>query len=167
MIVRAKLNNYRMSARKTRLVVNLVRGKKVEEALVTLRFVNKKVTEAISSLINSAIANAKNTYNLNSKDLIIKEIFVDEAVTYKRWMPRAMGRATPIRKRGCNITIGLATEEEKKDEKKEVKKVVKKVVKKTVEKKEAKKVVKKAVKKAVKKVVKKTAPDKAVKTDNK
>ena len=158
MIVRAKLNNYRMSARKTRLVVNLVRGKKVEEALVTLRFVNKKATDAISSLINSAIANAKNTYNLDSKDLIIKEIFVDEAVTYKRWKPRAMGRATPIRKRGCNITIGLATEEAKGEAKKEVKKEVKKVAKKTV---------KKVVKKTVKKAVKKTAPEKAVKTDNK
>lgn len=165
MIVRAKLNNYRMSARKTRLVVNLVRGKKVEEALVTLRFVNKKATDAISSLINSAIANAKNTYNLDSKDLIIKEIFVDEAVTYKRWKPRAMGRATPIRKRGCNITIGLATEEVKKEAKKE-KKVVKKEVKK-VAKKAVKKVVKKTVKTAAKKTVKKAAPDKVVKTDNK
>jgi len=152
MIVRAKLNNYRMSARKTRLVVDLVRGKKVEEALVTLQFVNKKATDAISSLINSAIANAKHNYNLDPKDLIIKEIFVDEAVTYKRWMPRAMGRATPVRKRGCNISISLTSDNEIKKEKK----VSKKVVKKKVE---------KEVKKVVKKVVKKATPKKAVKTE--
>src|SRR6056297_291669 len=107
MIVRAKLNNYRMSARKVRLVADLVRGKKVDEAITLLSFTNKKAASAIIKLIKSGIANAKNNYNLPEKDLFIKEIKVDESVTYKRWMPRAMGRATPIRKRGSNISLSL------------------------------------------------------------
>lgn len=153
MIVRAKLKNYRMSARKVRLVANLVRGKRADKALTTLAFTNKQAAPVLAKLVKSAMANAKNNYNLEDKDLVVKEITVDEAVTFKRWMPRAMGRATPIRKRGSHISVGLANEEvkEKKAEKKETKKV---------EKKEVKKVVKKAV-------AKKTTAKKTVKAESK
>ena len=149
MIVRAKLNNYRMSSRKVRLVANLVRGKKTEDALVLLAFTKKQAAPVIATLIKSALANAKNNYNLENKDLVIKEITVDEAVTYKRWMPRAMGRATPIRKRGAHIAIALAIAEAK--EEKKVVKAKKKAVKKVA--------VKKVVAKKV--VAKKTVSEKA------
>lgn len=151
MIVRAKLKNYRMSPRKVRLVANLVRGKKADAALITLAFTNKQAAPVIAKLVKSALANAKNNYNLNDKDLVVKEITVDEAVTYKRWMPRAMGRATPIRKRGSHISVGLASAEEK---------VEKKAVK--TEKKE---IVKVAPKKKV--AAKKTTAKKTVKAESK
>lgn len=163
MIVRVKLNNYRMSARKVRLVADLVRGKKVDEAITLLSFTNKKVASAIIKLIKSGIANVKNNYNLPEKGLFIKEIKVDESVTYKRWMPRAMGRATPIRKRGSNISLSLGILESstKKDEKKKV------VSKKTKKTKSGKKSKEEKKSKAKKKVVKKVTKAKKGKSKNK
>ncbi len=107
MEIKAQVKHLRTSARKTRLVVNLVRGMQVEKALDQLKFVNKKVTRDVAKLINSAIANAENTYELSRDNLFIKEIRVDEGATLKRWMPRAHGRATPIRKRTSHINVIL------------------------------------------------------------
>jgi len=107
MEIKANVKHLRTSARKTRLVVNLVRGMQVEKALDQLKFVNKKVTKSVAKLINSAIANATNTYDLSKDNLFIKEIRVDEGATLKRWMPRAHGRATPIRKRTSHIKLVL------------------------------------------------------------
>jgi len=111
-----------MSPRKARLVIDIVRRMPVEAALDQLRFINKKATEPIAKLINSAIANAINTYNLEKSNLYIKEIRSDEGVMLKRWMPRAHGRATSIRKRGCHLNLVLA---EIKESGKKEKKVVK------------------------------------------
>lgn len=96
-----------MSPRKVRLVIDVVRGAKVNDALNQLKFVNKRATEVVEKLIKSAIANAVNTYELEQDNLFVKEIRVDEGATMKRWMPRARGRATPVRKRTSHIMLTL------------------------------------------------------------
>lgn len=111
-----------MSPRKIRLVIDVVRKMPVEKALDQLRFVNKLAAESVVKLIKSAIANAENTYNLERDNLYIKEIRSDEGVMLKRWMPRAHGRATSIRKRGCHVSLILG---EIKESGKKEKKVVK------------------------------------------
>lgn len=107
MEVRAKAKNIRTSSRKAKLVADLIRGMKVDNAISQLKFVNKKVTNPFMKLLRSAIANAVNNYELEEGNLYIKEIRVDEGRTLKRWMPRARGRATPLRKRSCHIQILL------------------------------------------------------------
>lgn len=107
MEIKAKLQNISVSPRKARLVVDIIRGLKIEDALNQLDFVNKKVTLAIKKLLESAIANALNNFSLEKDNLFVKEIRVDEGRTLKRWMPRARGRATPIRKRTSHITLIL------------------------------------------------------------
>jgi large subunit ribosomal protein L22 len=122
MEIKANLKHLRMSAQKTRLVADVVRKMPVEKALDQLKFINKLVAKPIATLINSAVANAENTYSLERNNLYIKEIKVDEGLTLKRWMPRAHGRATTIRKRGCHINLVLAEiKESGKAKKKEVK----------------------------------------------
>lgn len=108
MEVKASLNHLRMSPRKIRLVIDVVRKMPVETALDQLKFVNKLAAEPVAKLIRSAIANGENTYSLERDNLYIKEIRSDEGVTLKRWMPRAHGRATSIRKRGCHLSLVLA-----------------------------------------------------------
>jgi large subunit ribosomal protein L22 len=134
MIIKATLNNCRMAPRKVRLIADLIRGKKASDALAILHFANKQAALPVAKLIKAAMADAKHNYNLDDKDFVVREIFVNEGLTYKRWMPRAMGRATPIRKRGSNVVVGLepiavkevsATAEGKSEEKVEVKKEVK------------------------------------------
>jgi len=107
MEVKASLKHLRMSAQKVRLVIDVVRKLPVETALNQLKFMNKKAALPIVKLIKSAIANAENTYNLEKSNLMISEIRADEAVTMKRWMPKAHGRATVIRKRGSHVILVL------------------------------------------------------------
>ena len=107
MEIKAKAKYIKVSSRKTRLVVDVIRGLEVQKALEQLRFINKKVTEPITKLVNSVVANAENNFELEKDNLFIKEIRVDEGPTLKRWKPRARGRATPIRKRTCHIGIIL------------------------------------------------------------
>lgn len=116
MQVSAKLKNLRVSQRKTRLVADLVRGKDVATAKVQLQFSTKKTSENILCLLNSAIANAKNNFNLDENNLFIEKIVVEEGPTLKRWRPRAMGRASAIKKRTCSVilTLGELKETEKK-----------------------------------------------------
>jgi len=104
----AKAKFIRISPRKVRLVVDTVRGLKIEEALDKLKLINKAATKPVSKLINSAAANAEHNFELEKDNLYIKEIRVDEGPTLKRWMPRAHGRATPIRKRSSHINLILA-----------------------------------------------------------
>jgi large subunit ribosomal protein L22 len=122
MEVKASLKHLRMSPRKARLVIDVIRKMPVDTALDQLRFINKLAASPIAKLIKSGIANAVNTYSLSSDNLYIKEIRSDEGVMLKRWMPRAHGRATSIRKRGCHISLVLA---EIKESGKAEKKVVK------------------------------------------
>lgn len=122
MEVKASLKNLRMSPRKVRLVIDVIRKMSVSEALDQLKFVNKLAAEPIAKLIKSAVANAENTYSLDKNNLFIKEIRSDEGIMLKRWMPRAHGRATSLRKRGCHLTLTLG---EIKDSGPKEKKVVK------------------------------------------
>ncbi len=107
MEVKAKAKDIRISPRKVRLVVDLVRGKRVDQALDQLRFLPKKASHPVAKVIDSAIANAFNNYDLKKDNLYIREIRVDEGRTLRRWTPRAYGRATPIRKRTSHIVLTL------------------------------------------------------------
>lgn len=113
-MITASLNNYRQSPRKVRLVANLIKGKKVDEALNMLGQVTKRASNPIASLVLSAIANAKNNFNIEKDNLIIKEMRVDGGVVLKRSMPRARGSAFPIKKRTSHIYLELAPKVEKK-----------------------------------------------------
>lgn len=139
MISNAKLRYLRISPRKVRMVANLIRGKKVEEAQVILNFARKKATPAILKLLEQAIANAKDKQaDIKEGDLYISEIFVDEGPSYKRTLPRSRGKADIIQKRSSHITITIDNISNKK--KKGAKKITKPVkVEKIKDKKESKK----------------------------
>jgi len=107
MQVQAKLNYLRMSPKKLRLIADIIRGMKVEAALTQLAFVNKLATRPMIKLLNSAISNAVNNFNLKQDNLYIKEIKVDMAGMLKRWQYKAHGRATPFRKRNAHILLVL------------------------------------------------------------
>lgn len=107
MQVVASLNNLRMSPRKVRLVTNLVKGFGANQAKSQLKFANKKAAGIVLKLIDSGLANAKNNFNLAEDNLYIEDLRVESGPSLKRWMPRAMGRATPILKRTCNINLIL------------------------------------------------------------
>jgi len=107
MDVKAKAKYIRMSPRKVRLVVNLVKNLKVNQALDQLKFINKKAAEPVEKLLKSAIANAEHNFNLQQNNLVIKKFTVDEGPTLHRFMPRAHGRATPIRKKDCHLNLVL------------------------------------------------------------
>jgi len=107
MEVKAIAKHIRISPRKVRLVAGLVRGMEAVKALDQLKFINKQAAGPIGKLLNSVIANATNNFELEKNNLYIKEIKVDEGATLKRWMPKARGRATPIRKRTSHITVIL------------------------------------------------------------
>ena len=112
-MITASLKNYRQSPRKVRSVANLVRGKSVEEALNTLNFLSKKAADPLYGLLLSAIANAKNNFNIEKEALVIKELRVDAGYILKRRMPRARGSAFPINKRTSHVLLVLAPKEEK------------------------------------------------------
>ena len=104
----AKLKALRMSPRKARYVADLVRGKSVDKALDALKFTNRAASLPIRKLIESAVANAENNQGLDIDILMIKEIRVDVGPTLKRFRPRAQGRAFPVRKRTCHVSVVLA-----------------------------------------------------------
>jgi large subunit ribosomal protein L22 len=94
-----------MSPRKVRLVVDLIRGKKIEDALTTLQFCKKHAALPVKKLLESAIANAVHNHMALRESLIVEAAFVNEGSSLKRWAPKAMGRATRILKRNSHITI--------------------------------------------------------------
>lgn len=103
----AKLKNLRVAPRKSRLVVDMIRGARVADALVQLQHSKKHVAVSVKKLLESAVANATHNHNMDLSSLVVKVAFVDEGKTLYRWMPRAMGRATPLRKRTSHITLVL------------------------------------------------------------
>jgi large subunit ribosomal protein L22 len=105
--MRAKLRFLRVSARKTRLVADLVRGKGVAEAINILTFTRRAASEPLRKLIESAISNAESS-QANVDGLFVQTITVDEGPTMRRFRPRAMGRATRINKRTSHINVVLA-----------------------------------------------------------
>jgi large subunit ribosomal protein L22 len=130
MAVTAKLSYLRIAPRKVRLVADLIRGKKVSQALNLLEFLPKKSSLPILKLLKQAIANAKNNFQMDESNLYISKILVDEGPKLKRWMPRARGEAHEIQKRTSHITLFLEEIEKK------PKKRVQPSIKKEVEKKE-------------------------------
>jgi ribosomal protein L22 len=110
-VVRARAKYVRTSARKARLVCDHIRGKDVAEARAILTHTNRAVAEAWSKLLESAVANAAENHSLDDEDLRIAFVAADEGPTLKRFRPRAMGRATKIRKRTSHLSIGLEPKE--------------------------------------------------------
>ena len=107
MEARAVSKYLRVSPQKTRLVADMVRGKKVDEALILLRFTPKKSGRLITKVLRSAMANAENTKTVDLEKLYIKTIKIDQGPRLKRFRPRAMGRATKIIKPSSHITVVL------------------------------------------------------------
>ena len=105
MDTQAILKYQRISAQKCRLVANSIRGLKVDKAVEFLEFNNKKASQMILKVLESAIANAENNYSLDIDELIVKNILIDEGPTGKRYMPRARGRVNQILKRSSHITV--------------------------------------------------------------
>jgi ribosomal protein L22 len=110
-VVRAHAKYVRTSARKARLVCDHIRGKSVDEARAILAYTPRAVARDWSKLLESAVANAEHNHELVGDDLKILAAFADEGPTLKRFRPRAMGRATRIRKRTSHLTITLTPKE--------------------------------------------------------
>jgi ribosomal protein L22 len=106
--VRARARYVRTSARKARMVCGHLRGKSVQEARAILAFTPREVARDWSKLLESAVANAESNHELLEDDLVVREAYADEGPTIKRFRPRAMGRATAIRKRTSHLTITLS-----------------------------------------------------------
>lgn len=107
MEVRAVAKYIRVSPRKVRLIMDQLRGKRVEEALNALTFAPQKSARIVKKLINSAVANAEENSHIDVDTLYIKRLYADEGPTLKRFRPRAMGRASRIRKRTSHLTVIL------------------------------------------------------------
>jgi ribosomal protein L22 len=110
LVVRARARYVRTAPRKARLVMNHIRGKRVEQAQAILTYAPRAVSGDILKLLNSAIANAESAYELGADELTVHRAYVDEGPTIKRYRPRALGRATKIAKRTSHMTIELTTE---------------------------------------------------------
>jgi large subunit ribosomal protein L22 len=111
MDVTAKAMQVRVSPRKMRLVVDLVRGRDVNEALGILKFTPNKAAVDVARTIRSAQASAENNYDLDPDELYVKTIYADDGPTFKRWRPRARGRVNQRLKRTSNLTVIVAEKE--------------------------------------------------------
>ncbi len=110
--VRAQARWVRMSARKARLVLDLIRGRTVPEARTVLAFTPRAAAREIDRVLASAVANAESAHGLDGDELVVLEAFADEGPTLKRWRARARGRVNRIKKRTCHITVVVAAVEE-------------------------------------------------------
>ncbi|MGB3634827.1 MAG: 50S ribosomal protein L22 [Rubrobacteraceae bacterium] len=110
--MRAVAKYVRIAPRKARLVADEIRGKGYADAVSALQFTNKRAAGIVGDVVNSAASNAENNHDLDAEDLFVREIRVDDGPTIKRYRPRAMGRATMIRKRTSHITVELGASPE-------------------------------------------------------
>ena len=104
---RATLKYARISSRKVKIVIDLIRGKGVDEALSILKFTPKAASEIVEKLLKSAIANAENNHNMAHEKLYVSEVYANQGPTLKRIRPAAKGSAVRIRKRMAHVTIVL------------------------------------------------------------
>ena len=111
MEVRAVAKNTGVPPLKVRLILDIVRGKKVDEALTLLKFLPSPTARVVAKVIKSAAANAESVFQMSSSDLKIVTIYADEAPRLKRYRARARGRASPILKRSSHITVIVAEQE--------------------------------------------------------
>jgi len=110
-LFKASHRNARISARKARLVMDLIRGQKAEKALVRLEYCDRRASPMIRKVLESAIANAAQMSGVESENLVVHAAYADEGATMKRWRPRSMGRAFPRLKRSCHLNVALAAVE--------------------------------------------------------
>ena len=110
-LFKASHRNAGISARKARLVMDLIRGQKAEKALVRLEYCDRRASPMIRKLLESAIANAAQMSGVESENLVVHAAYADEGATMKRWRPRSMGRAFPRLKRSCHLSVALAAVE--------------------------------------------------------
>ncbi|MFC2949270.1 50S ribosomal protein L22 [Virgibacillus sediminis] len=112
MQAKAVAKSVRIAPRKVRLVVDLIRGKNVGEAVAILRHTRRGASPVVEKVLNSAIANAEHNYEMDPDSLVISEAFVNEGATLKRFRPRAQGRASRINKRTSHITVVVTEKKE-------------------------------------------------------
>jgi large subunit ribosomal protein L22 len=112
MKVKAAAKEVGISPQKVRLVIDMVRGKKVDEALNILNFLPTPTAKAVAKIIKSAASNAENNFQMSATELRITDIFADKGHTLKRYRPQSRGRVSPILKRASNITVFVTEEEE-------------------------------------------------------
>ena len=108
----AKTRNLRVSPSKVRLVIDQIRGKNVEQAMQILEFSKRRISGPVLETLKSAIANAENNLGLDVDTLIVSRVFVDNAKTMRRFMPRARGRASRILKRSSHLTVAVSPRED-------------------------------------------------------
>jgi large subunit ribosomal protein L22 len=111
MEARAELKHARISARKAKIVIDLIKGKTVTEALAILKYTNKAASPMLTKIVKSAVANAVNNHKMNESKLYIADAIANQGPTMKRIMPRAQGRAYRIRKRTSHIKVVLKENE--------------------------------------------------------
>ena len=109
---KASAQTVRIAARKVRLVVDLIRGKSIGEAISILKFTPRGASPVVEKVLMSAIANAEQNYDLDIENLVVSEAYVNEGPTMKRFRPRAKGSASPILKRTSHITIVVSEKKE-------------------------------------------------------
>jgi len=112
MQAKAVARTVRIAPRKARLVIDLIRGKQVGEAVAILKHTPKAASPIVEKLLKSAVANAEHNYDMDINNLLVTEAFVDEGPTMKRFRPRAQGRASQINKRTSHITIVVSEKKE-------------------------------------------------------
>jgi len=105
MQAQASVRYVRIAPRKAQLVVDLIRGKEIGEAIAILRHTPKAASAVVEKLLNSAIANAEHNFSLNPNSLVVSQVYVNQGPTLKRFRPRAQGRASRINKRTSHITL--------------------------------------------------------------
>ena len=112
MEVRSFSRNASISPKKARLILDEIRGKRVDEAMSILRFMPTPHARIVAKAVRSAVANAENNYNLQPRTLRVAQAYSGDGIVYRRMRPRARGRADIMRRRRCNITIIVQEEEE-------------------------------------------------------
>ncbi len=108
---RASVTNARIAPRKVKIVLDLIRGKDVEEAMAILKYTPKSACEYLEKLLKSAVANAENNFGMDKDNLVVSECYVSPGPIMKRIMPRAQGRAYRINKRTSNVTLVVSEKE--------------------------------------------------------
>jgi len=112
MQAKASAKTVRIAPRKVRLVIDLIRGKEVGEAIAILRHTRRGASPVVEKVLNSAVANAEHNYEMDTDNLVISEAYVNEGPTLKRFRPRAQGRASRINKRTSHITVVVTEKKE-------------------------------------------------------
>ncbi|MFD1414806.1 50S ribosomal protein L22 [Oceanobacillus jeddahense] len=112
MQAKAVAKTVRIAPRKVRLVVDLIRGKEVGEAIAILKHTQRGASPVVEKVLNSAVANAEHNYEMDADNLVVSEAFVNEGATLKRFRARAQGRASRINKRTSHITVVVTEKKE-------------------------------------------------------